>query len=448
MPAARITQVRNAPLAAQLRLRFAKYLDGTLATVPATLRVQTPAGIWKRSIMIPAGPDQREFAIEVPAGSFSVHITSPAGAIITEDGEVTDGEDKAVTIQGPHSQHEWLSWSSFALDSEFVHPAACTLTRRSRGATRGMESAVQSRPTLRDAMGAKGHIRFWHRAPNLTWQSTEVDVVPPMMSDNKNIVVLHLPQRAHTPGAHLLAEVAGDATARSEFCIVPWGWSTAQHGTDGVDIVVDLHSLPQGADAPPRLRVRTSVKDSDFALLSGFLRQGDITTLASVNEQVAPRAEELVMGKLKQPLLATAAALALLKTRQLHLLHDWTRNLAEIFPDIPDGRIIRAWHLLYGHKSAAESPQQLLLAAMQRGIPVFAESLRLLLNGLRLFHSKGCPQVQAAIAALEPYVWASDPDEEFTSYRGLTPSAPDAATTPDLVPGGAWSLTWQNPMAS
>ena len=50
--------------------------------------------------------------------------------------------------------------------------------------------------------------------------------------------------------------------------------------------------------------------------------------------------ESALREKLRSPLAATVAAVLLLKGNQFERMHDWARNLANWFPDMPDGVVI------------------------------------------------------------------------------------------------------------
>ncbi len=50
--------------------------------------------------------------------------------------------------------------------------------------------------------------------------------------------------------------------------------------------------------------------------------------------------EELLRAKVRAPLAALVAGVVLLKGNKYNLMHDWTRNLANWFPKIPDGVVL------------------------------------------------------------------------------------------------------------
>jgi hypothetical protein len=454
-----------APLDATLRLLFSKSLSGSIkVSVPATIRVQTGGKIWKQIVMIPAGPSGVEpVAIGVPHGVYVVEVVLPSGNRVTAEGEIARDEKKDVTLQERGSRQPWLSWSSYAVDGDFVKshewalptgprddPGSALESFEIRDTGPALEAMAQPATTLRDVMGPRGRVRFWQRRREGQWQPIPAEVH--LGGKDRQAVMLRVPPHGPLPDAHLLAEVVGLQEQLSEFTIVPWRWPDEHDGNAEVEILIDSLQTDTESPSSGKLRVRATVQDSNFAQLSGYLTRGDIKTLKAVNEHMAPQAEALFARKIECPLLATAAALALLKTRQLDLLHDWTRNLAAWFPTLPDGPVIRAWHLLYARESGnakrqdSETPLRHLLDGAQRGLPVFAESLRLLVEGLRLFKSKSPnnEEVGKSLETMEAFLWAAGAGEEFASFRGSAPNAPGSRSSQIAARGEAWSFQWDN----
>ena len=66
--------------------------------------------------------------------------------------------------------------------------------------------------------------------------------------------------------------------------------------------------------------------------------------LVAVAGSVDRQAEELLRQKAGDPVAAAAGAYALLYLGELDRLHDWTMNLADWFPWLPDGTVIAAEH--------------------------------------------------------------------------------------------------------
>lgn len=115
--------------------------------------------------------------------------------------------------------------------------------------------------------------------------------------------------------------------------------------------------------------------------LTAYLLHGDYTSATSLLEEAA-HAEGLLSEKFRDPYAAAVGAYFLLRTASGNYPADWLRRLADAFPDLPDGAVLWAWHLILQESRIAEGVRYLMIAA-ERGLPVFAEGRRLLFDGLR-----------------------------------------------------------------
>ena len=89
--------------------------------------------------------------------------------------------------------------------------------------------------------------------------------------------------------------------------------------------------------------------------------------------QLAPSAEQLLMGKMQNPIGATHRGYALLKLNELDRIHDWADNLCRWFDWLPDGAVIAAETA--GRRGEDDHAYELALTAVGRGIPLFSEGL-------------------------------------------------------------------------
>jgi hypothetical protein len=124
----------------------------------------------------------------------------------------------------------------------------------------------------------------------------------------------------------------------------------------------------------------------------------------------AAKAEDLLQQKMADPFAAVVGAYLLLRTRNIDLLHNWTRNLMEWFPRIPDAVVIRAWHLIYRRGDEAEI-RALFERALDGSLPIFTEGLRLLSDGVRLLGDDS----EEAVAKLNHHVRRSLSRSPFTA---------------------------------
>jgi hypothetical protein len=149
----------------------------------------------------------------------------------------------------------------------------------------------------------------------------------------------------------------------------------------------------------------------------GFARQA-AETLESPNLD----AEELLRGKMADPIGAAVGAYALLRFTDLERLHDWTANLHAFFPDFPDAAAIRGEHLarLGKHEEAAE----IFVGLKERGLPAFSDGVSYSLDRLRLYLESGefpepkrrlCADVLELLKRLAPIVDFGKPVLTFTA---------------------------------
>ena len=102
-------------------------------------------------------------------------------------------------------------------------------------------------------------------------------------------------------------------------------------------------------------------------------------------------------------------------------------NLANWMGWMSDGPIIRGWQLLRGGTPRkGETPRMRFLEAVDRGLPIYAEGLRLLIDGLKVL-ARAKPkdrEVATAIDEMGPYAEATDWSRSVLTFNGDGPDAP------------------------
>jgi hypothetical protein len=108
-----------------------------------------------------------------------------------------------------------------------------------------------------------------------------------------------------------------------------------------------------------------------------YLQSGHLVEAAGVIQN----AEQLLEQKMADPFGAALGGYALLRSGQVDRLHHWPRNLAGMFPWLPDGAVIA------GEEAALEGDHATAIGfvcdAARRGLPVFATGFSLLAARLR-----------------------------------------------------------------
>lgn len=220
---------------------------------------------------------------------------------------------------------------------------------------------------------------------------------------------------------------------------VPWK-CVALPGALSLRVLIRPAAGPEGEVHP--LDVIVSTHDTGAEAILSLLDTGAVED-AKVIEN-AGAAEQMLYQKIANPSGAAIGGYYLLKSGDLDRLHDWTLNLADWIDWMADGPVIRAWHVLkdarlHG-KDRAETyakAREFLLKAVDRGIPVYTEGLRLLRDGINaLSQNKDDAEAQAAKAIVDRYTESCDWSAPTTTFLGVRPDQP----SPEPVVGEAESM--------
>lgn len=209
-----------------------------------------------------------------------------------------------------------------------------------------------------------------------------------------------------------------------------------------VNCLIKLADAGSAAFHPLDVTVATNDKVAETLL--ALLTSGAMREAETLTKDYSFNAEMLLMGKVDNPISAAIGGYFLLKVKQLDRLHDWPNNLANWFTWMPDGPIIHAWQLMAETNKTPEIISRIrarLLEAVDRGIPIYNEGLRLLYEGLTqlwYFTKKSDIDVEAAIKKISGYVEAVDWSQETTTFTGTAPGLPGKAhlkskESPDLA---------------
>jgi hypothetical protein len=134
------------------------------------------------------------------------------------------------------------------------------------------------------------------------------------------------------------------------------------------------------------------------------------------------------------PFAAAAGGYVLARTFDRTFSPDWlawTGNLMNWFPWLPDGAILHGW-LQWKQLGNAEIAQACFHKAVERGVPVFTEGLRMLSQGLAHLPAdiRNSELTHGMLARARAYAIASDPRQVFTTFYGDSPDHPELPPTP------------------
>jgi len=284
--------------------------------------------------------------IEVPAGTYVVSATLPSGERSVGVAEVAANELSELALAGPPAAAEPPSPPP-------PPPAAPAPGLEELGPPAGADASP--------ATGSGWFVRFRVR----TQQGFEPDEPQ-----------LDVPAAATSEGVELTVRASGEGLLFAQVARV-----------DEVPLNVALPIYGPTSSQSCRLTLGGSpgVLTGDVSLpdnpqvdaVARYLQSGHLVEAAGVIQN----AEQLLQQKMADPFGAALGGYALLRSGQVDRLHHWPRNLAGMFPWLPDGAVIA------GEEAALEGDHATAIGfvcdAARRGLPVFATGFSLLAARLR-----------------------------------------------------------------
>jgi hypothetical protein len=131
---------------------------------------------------------------------------------------------------------------------------------------------------------------------------------------------------------------------------------------------------------------------SPAGIAAGLWRIYNVSNAATAAQWLQDQqlAERLLYEKFESPLAASIASLVLLRANRFDLMHDWVRNLANWYPEIPDGAVLWAEQVLRRSRTpdALREAARYLLMLDERGLPLLAETLGVASRQLALLQTR------------------------------------------------------------
>ena len=399
-----------------LRIQFGEYTaDAGNAFVPMEVINENFKSVWKQPAALGLITE-----VKVEAGNYLVRAHLPSGDIAAAQAEVGSGATIDVLLQpAKYSPRESLSWAYYL-----------------KGTSRAMQSsAIAPLDHAKVPPGIAPNISFWlHRADSV-WEPFAYD---PQKGGQSYAHIetssYDSSVQADDPNALVVMEIDTNSGWRwnlGQFWIQVSGAGypskfVALPPSDHIRILVALDDeVGQDEDL---LNVIVDGSNPQAEALLGFLRNRDFSSARAIAEGVIDSAERLLFDKVRDPASAAIGGYYLLSAGRLDRLHDWTNNLANLFPWLPDGAVIHAWHLLRQKKQDVNQARARLIEAANRGVPLYTRGLRLLFDGLNIFNRRADgtdAEVKSALERISPYASAADWSTPTTSFYGQTPGDPE-----------------------
>lgn len=403
--------------------------------------------------------ERQSAEFDLPAGgTYSVQIVRPRGPAVVREFEIGEGEERLVRIELDAARHESLGWQQYA--------GLVSSRARVVASPKAMDSlaAVHVRRLIRDGVGAQPesmelpglqprlfaaetHPQFGRSLPPLYAGLPGYRAIPDVADEEYSSWSFVAP--GNDEGLKLVSQLQGSlpdkddlgskyprwmyvvSTEGADLASIPWSWWGGRSEGDGqIQIVYDR--LPRRfAGRESRGRLTVSLHDPRWFGLLEFLASGRLyrgkQVLSGLLDDGAVNDEtfdpELALyGKVKGPLVATAGAIILVAgadTNSEERWDPWVKNLSNWFPGIPDGAILWGCRRIARAQGMAdiESAFEVLVEGINRGIPYFSATIRILMTSLS--------QIGGEIAAAEGYrrlvarlATRVDPNQVFTVIPG------------------------------
>ncbi|MGO7446516.1 hypothetical protein ACC668_17715 [Rhizobium ruizarguesonis] len=227
------------------------------------------------------------------------------------------------------------------------------------------------------------------------------------------------------------AAISGSTGTRLVAIPWPWGDSARVEGR----VPFELLALEENGE----LRCDPVLRDGQWSGLVAYLNSGRVDLAGEILSQ----ASDALFEKFRNPLAAAVGGYVLLSSKQVDAESrwpDWLNNLAERFPFLPDGLILRArWLLAQNRADYLEEAHALLYESYERGIPYFTTGVVWLIEGLEQT-SVECSTCREILRNVRGVARSMDLSQAFTSVSIAKPRTLELEETSpevDSLPGQA-----------
>lgn len=397
--------------------------------------------------------DHAAVGVFLPWGDYDIEAVLPSGEQIGE--ELTVGPNSIrsgagaieVVLHGEHSPNEWRSWAHFTgaqlasrrqetredIDRKRLGSALDTRFEVSVGSLAHSDSLGGFDPSSWD-----GWFNFlqerYERGPELALGlelGVDVSGLEVQTEGGYDRTPLRIKfVQGHSPGIGLGARDIGErrtyaaiaGSTGTRLVAIPWPWGDSAYAAGHIPF--ELLAFEEGG----QLRCDPVLRDGQWAGLVAYLNRGRVD-LAS---EILASASDALFAKFQNPLAAAVGGYVLLSSGpsdEEASWPSWLSNLAEYFPHLPDGLILRArWLLARNREEDLEKAHELLYEAFNRGVPYFTTGVVWLIEGLEQT-SIGCPICTEILRKVRGVARSMDLSQAFTSFSIGKPQARDAEET-------------------
>ncbi|GKQ41436.1 hypothetical protein [Streptomyces sp. A012304] len=393
-------------------------------------------GATLRDIRIPCGVAPQPLSYDVMPGRYLVSAWLPSGLVLTENAVAVEGRETQVDFNMTDSPYETHSWQYLMgnIEPDMVYhsprqaPFTESVASRSMVATlAGPDGAVPRGAVDLTALATwigDSTPASWSFASMLELAKTPPESPVARLIASGEPVVLPAPYdcgdevtplyrfRPNGPvGARgKPLEVGSGPVGERQFLVVeaadsvrlvtlPRPWGDAD-----VEVLVNLRQSPTGS------AVSVAVRDPEVGAGLAYMAQGALDMAARLFTDV----ESMLYSKVENPLAAAAGSYVLIGTDHSESetrWDPWLVRLAERFPWLSDGAILRSVRLLRRRPRDLGWARDGLIEAFDRGIPFYTLGLVWLIEGPSAF--PGDPDCARRLDLARQLAWLVDLREPF-----------------------------------
>lgn len=386
--------------------------------------------------------------VYLPWGDYDVEAVLPSGEQIGQELMVGPNSIRSgtgaieVILHGEHSPNEWRSWAHFtgAQLASWRQEAREKIVRQRLGYAPGKRFEVSvgslAYADSRDEFHPSSWDGWFNFLQNRYERGSEPDLKLELGVNFSGLEVQteggydQTPLRikfvqGRTPGIvprdigerRAYAAIAGSTSTR--LVAIPWPWGDSAYAPGHIPF--ELLAFEE----EDQLRCDPVLRDSQWAGLVAYLNRGRVDLAGDI----LAGARDALFAKFENPLAAAVGGYVLLSSSfsdEEASWPGWLSNLAEYFPHLPDGLILRArWLLARNRRENLNEAHHLLFESFNRGIPYFTTGVVWLIEGLERT-SIGCPTCTEILRRVRGVARSMDLSQAFTSISIAKPKSPDA----------------------
>lgn len=335
---------------------------------------------------------------ELQPGTYLVRLNLASGKQMEEIAEISGGHETKLDFNigqfSPRESQEWAYLTKGTVGENFIERVS------------SINKAI--RP------GVKPNVEI--TANRWKYVGNEWSSEPETAIDYRLIDQVGRSYQLNVPNGMQLLEIRIEGKLSTFVCLPP---------SYSLDCMIRIAEGPETIVGDLDISLGTDNKTAQ--VLISLMTSGDMAkgkSLFSVED-----AERLLLQKWVDPMAAAIGGYFLLKTGELDRMRDWGNNLANWFTWMPDGAVIHGWQLIREGANAdtIKIIRKRFIEAVNRGIPIYTEGLRLLYEGLMMLSFEFKHEDEAtekALARVRKYRSAADLSQENTTFMGSYPDLP------------------------